>query len=149
MTPATTAREALIAEALGELARVLDRVDALQARSETTRQALEAAQQRLADQLSGFEARIQALTEQARLQAVQHIVARTDEAARQAIDRQSRAMADAARVAFGAELGATLQRLRSELARRPASVPAWLTHAATATVASAATWALVDLLRWL
>ncbi|RVT49589.1 hypothetical protein ENE75_18190 [Rubrivivax albus] len=149
MKPATTAREALIAEALGELARLLDRVEALQARSEASRQALDDAQQQLAEQLAGFEARIQALTEQARLQAVQHIVARTDEAARQAIDRQSRAMDDAARVAFGAELGATLQRLQSALARQPVGVPAWLSHAATAAVASAATWALVDLLRLL
>ena len=45
--------------------------------------------------------------------AVKHILARTEEAARQSADLQSRAMADAARVAFGADLGATLQRLQS------------------------------------
>ena len=44
---------------------------------------------------------------------MKHILTRTEEAARQSADLQSRAMADAARVAFGADLGATLQRLQS------------------------------------
>ena len=54
-------------------------------------------------------------------------------------------MADAARVAFGAELGATLQRLKAMV--EPGSGPSgwkwepWLTHAAAAAAAAALTWA--------
>ncbi|MGM9489752.1 hypothetical protein [Ideonella sp. YS5] len=75
--------------------------------------------------------------------ALQHL-ARTDEAGRRAIDLQSRAMADAARVAFGAELGATMQRLQSNspprLARSTRHWERWLTHAVAAVAASAVTW---------
>ena len=59
-------------------------------------------------------------------------------------------MADAARVAFGAELGATLQRLQAAAQPR-ADVAArrwepWLTHAAAAATASAVTWTVAIML---
>ena len=60
-------------------------------------------------------------------------------------------MADAARVAFGAQLGATLQRLESALQplieRRERPWERWLTHAAAAAAASAATWMLTTYLQ--
>jgi hypothetical protein len=92
--------------------------------------------------LAGFETQVLALVEKAKVQAVKHILARTDEAARQSIEQQSRAMADAARVAFGADLGATLQRLQSLQKRPERRWEQWLTHAAAAATASAATWTL-------
>jgi hypothetical protein len=59
-------------------------------------------------------------------------------------------MADAARVAFGAEIGATLQRLQSALQplieQRGRRWEWWLTNAAAAASASAATWVLVTYL---
>lgn len=82
------------------------------------------------------------MAENAKVQAVKHILARTDEAARRSIELQSRAMADAARVAFGADLGASLQRLQSLQERRGRRWEQWLTHAAAAATASAATWTL-------
>jgi hypothetical protein len=51
-------------------------------------------------------------------------------------------MADAARVAFGADLGATLQRLQALQTRPAHRWEPWLTHAAAAATASAATWTL-------
>ncbi|MEO8806656.1 MAG: hypothetical protein ABI433_11275 [Burkholderiaceae bacterium] len=73
-----------------------------------------------------------------------HVLARTDEAARRSIDLQGRAMADAARVAFGGELGAALQRLQAALRplieRQDRHWDRWLTHAAAAASASAVTW---------
>lgn len=142
MTNPSTTREALIVEALGEAAKLLRQVEALAPALDQSRQALADAHSGLARQLAAFESQVAALTEKAKVQAVKHILARTDEAARRSIDLQSRAMADAARVAFGAELGATLQRLQSLHERPGRRWEQWLTHAAAAATASAATWTL-------
>jgi hypothetical protein len=143
-------REALIAEAIGDLGRLIDQAQALQPAMAESRQTLVDAHAMLADQLAAFEAQVAALTEKAKVQAVKHILARTDETARRSVETQGRAMADAARVAFGAELGATLQRLQSSiqpLVERPGRRwEQWLTHAAAAATASAVTWTLAVIL---
>ena len=141
-----SAREALIAEAIGDLGLLIDRAEALRIAMAQSRQSLVDAHAQLADQLAAFEAHVTALTERAKVLAVKHILARTEEAARRSIEEQSRAMADAARVAFGAELGAMMQRLQSALQplieRRERRWDSWLTHAAVAAAASILTWAL-------
>lgn len=144
MTHPSTTREALIAEALDDAAKLLRQVEALAPALDQSRQALADAHSGLAGQLAAFEAQVTALTEKAKIQAVRHVLARTDEAARRSVELQARAMADAARVALGAELGATLQRLQSAAQPR-AETPrwrweAWLTHAVAAATASAVTW---------
>ncbi|HWH81304.1 MAG TPA: hypothetical protein VNU71_03615 [Burkholderiaceae bacterium] len=146
MKPQTTAREALIVEALGEAATLIRQVEALAPMLDQSRQALEDAHGRLVDQLAAFEGQVTVLTERAKVQAVKHIMMRTDEAARRSIGQQSRAMAEAARVAFSAELAPTLARLQSALQplirRADRRWEGWLTHVAAAATASAATWAL-------
>jgi len=150
MSDPTTLREALIVEALGEAAKLIRQVEALTPALDQSRQALADAHSGLANQLAAFESQVAALTEKAKVQAVKHILARTDEAARRSVDLQGRAMADAARVAFGAELGATMQRLQSALQplieRPERRWERWLTHAAAAATASAATWTLAVML---
>jgi hypothetical protein len=93
-----------------------------------------------------MEDRMVAITERVKRQAVKHILVRTDEAARRSVDTQTRAMAEAAQTLFKAEIGPALQRLAMPLQRLVQRVDRpwqqWLTHAATAAVASAATWAL-------
>jgi hypothetical protein len=144
MTNPNTMREALIVDALGEAAKLIRQVEALAPALDQSRQALADAHSGLAGQLAAFETQVAALTGRAKVQAVQHILARTDEAAKRSAEVQARAMADAARVAFGAELGASLQRLKTmaELGARPSrwQWEAWLTHAAAAATASALTW---------
>ena len=146
MKPPSTTREALILEALGDADKLIRQVEALAPRLDESRQALADAYSGLANQLTAFEAQVLALSEKAKVQTVKHILARTDEAARRSVDLQARAMADAARVAFGAQLGATLQRLESVvpplIERRERPWEVWLTHAAVAASASAATWML-------
>lgn len=146
MTPPTTAREALIAEAIGDVAKLLNRVEAVAPVLDDACEALLLASTTLREDLAGFERRMAAITENAKTQTAKHIAAQTDEAARRSIDQQSRAMADAARVAFGAELGATMQRLQTTLRplldRRERPWEGWLTHAAAAAAASVATWIL-------
>ena len=141
-----TAREVLIAEAIGDLARLLDRAEALQPAMLESSQALIEARAQLAGQLAGFEAHVAALTEKAKVQAVKHILARTDEAARRSVDAQTRAMSEAAQALFRAEIDPALQRLAASLRQWVERVDCpwehWLTHAATAAVASAGTWML-------
>ena len=89
---------------------------------------------------------VRTVTENAKTRTAHYLAARVDEAARQSVEQQSRAMADAARVAFNAELGATLQRLQAamqpliERSERPWE--RWLTYAATAAATSAFTLVL-------
>jgi hypothetical protein len=142
MTNPNTTREVLIVEALGEAAKLIRQVEALAPALDRSRQALADAHSGLSGQLAAFETQVLALTEKAKVVAVKHVLTRTEEAARQSADLQSRAMADAARVAFGADLGATLQRLQSLHARPGPRWEPWLTHAAAAATASAATWTL-------
>jgi hypothetical protein len=146
MTQPSTTREALIVEALGEAAKLIQQVEALVPALDESSQTITDAHRGLADQLARFEAQVLALTEKAKVEAVKHILARTDEAARRAVELQGRAMADAARVAFGAEFGATLQRLQSALRtlnERPRGRwQRWLGHATSAATASLATLAL-------
>ena len=146
MNPLSTAREALIVEAIGEVAALIDRVEALAPTLDANRQALIEASAELAGQAATLEHRMITMTENAKVQAVKHIARRTEEMTRSALDAQTRAMEDAARAIFRNEVGPALQRLITPLQRLAdrgdRAWELWLTHAATAAVASALTWAL-------
>jgi len=145
----STAREAFITEALGEVATLLDRVDAMVPELDASRLALTNASTELAAQLTAFETRMAGITEKAKMQAIKHIAHRTDEIARLSARAQTRAMEEAARTLFRTEVGPCLHRVTvplqhlADLAHRGAHPwQHWLTHAATAAAASAVTWAL-------
>ena len=146
MSGPSTAREAPIAEAIGEVLGVIQRLEAVTPALDASRIALVRDSAKLATQVAAFENRMVGITENAKVQAVRHIARRTDEMARSSLDAQTRAMEEAARTLFRNEMGAALQRLVAPLqqladrAARPSE--SWLTHAATATVASALTWAV-------
>lgn len=149
MSSTGSAREALIAEALGEVAALLDRVEAVGPALDGSRLALIHASTELAGQVTAFESRMAGITENAKTQAVKHIARRTDEITRVSAEAQTRAMEEAARMLFRTEVGPALQRVAmplqqlADLAHRGAHPwQHWLTHAATAAVASAVTWAL-------
>ena len=149
MNSTSSAREALIAETLGEMAALLDRVEAVAPALDASRLALINASTELAGQVTAFESRMAGITENAKMQAVKHIARRTDESARVSAEAQTRAMEEAARMLFRTEVGPALQRVAmplqhlADLAHRGAHPwQHWLTHVATAVAASAATWAL-------
>lgn len=149
MSSTGSAREALIAEALGEVAALLDRVEAVGPALEGSRLALIHASTELAGQVTAFESRMVGITENAKTQAVKHIARRTDEITRVSAEAQTRAMEEAARMLFRTEVGPALQRVTmplqhlADLAHRGAHPwQHWLTHVATAAAASAVTWAL-------
>jgi hypothetical protein len=109
----------------------------------------------LAEQVTAYEKRMADITENAKLQAVKHIARRADEMARGTVDTQTRAMEEAARVAFRNEVGPALQRVAvplqyvADLARKGARPwEGWLLHAATGVLASAISWAMAAWL-WL
>jgi hypothetical protein len=146
----TTAREALLAEVIGDVAKLIARLEAIAPVVDEGCGALEQARTSLRQDLANFEQRIAVFTESAKSQAMRQVALRVDEAARRSLEAQSRAMADAARIAFGAELGATVQRLHVVLRplfddrRRPWE--RWLTHAATAMASALATSLLMVML---
>lgn len=149
MNGTSSAREALIAETLGEMAALLDRVEAVAPALDASRLALINASTELAGQVTAFESRMAGVTENAKVQAVRHIARRTDEIARVSAEAQTRAMEEAARMLFRTEVGPALQRVAmplqhlADLAHRGAHPwQHWLTHAATAAAASAVTWVL-------
>lgn len=153
MNTASSAREALIVETLGEMAALLDRVEAVAPALDASRLALINASTELAGQVTAFESRMVGITENAKAQAVKHIARRTDEIARVSADAQTRAMKEAARMLFRTEVGPALQRVAvpmqhlADLAHRGAHPwQHWLTHAATAVVASGLTWAVAAFL---
>jgi len=149
MSGLSTAREAFIVETLGEVAALIDRVEAVAPALDASRLALINASAELAGQVVAFERRMATITENAKVQAVKHIARRTDEIARVTLDTQTRAMEEAARMLFRTEVSPALQRVAmplqhlADLAHRGARPwERWLTHTATAAVASGLTWAL-------
>ena len=144
MNQPSTSREAFILEALGEVSRLLDRVDLLKASMEEQRKALVKASSDLDQRFDVFEAGLEALTYQAKTRAVDYVARRTTELATQSVQAQSTAMNEAARAAFAARIDPTLDQLARTLrdlvlrANRPWE--AVLTHAAVSVSAAAITW---------
>jgi len=104
-------REAMIVEAIGEVAKLVQRVDELAPAIDASRGAVIHASAELAGHLVAFENRMTALTDNAKMRAVRHIAHRTDEIARGSLQSQARAMEEAAREVFQREVGPALQRL--------------------------------------
>ena len=147
----STAREALIAELLGDVAQLLERLDALAPAMADAHRSLLNAMERLTGQVHDFETRMTMITHNAKVQAVNHIVRRTAEVAGRSADAQQKAMEEAARALFNVQVEPALQRLaqslRDLLERTERPWVLWATHVATALTASSITWLLVAWLR--
>lgn len=155
MSDLVTAREELMAVAIGDLGALLDRLDTLAPRLDASQLALRLVSSELSEQVTVYEKRMADITENAKLQTVKHIARRADEVARVTVETQTRAMEEAARVVFRHEVGPALQRVAlplqdvAALARKGARPwESWLLHAATAVLASAISWGMAAWL-WL
>ena len=146
MNGPATAREALLAELIGDVAQLIKRMETLRPAMDESRQALVQTNMQLSSQVAAFEIRMAAITENAKIHAVRHIAHSTEERALRLREEQTRAMAETARELFRTELTPALQRLAMPLQhlvnRLAHPWQGWLTHAATAAVAAAATWML-------
>lgn len=143
-----TAREALIAELLGDLDRLLARVEALPAQ-------VEAAERRIAGTITGlneagdrFRLAVTAFSEEARSGLAEYAQRKAGEAGTRAADEARAAMIDAAKQAFRSEASDKAAQLASTLvqASREFRRSTWsrlAEHAITACAASALTGALV------
>jgi hypothetical protein len=140
-------REVLIAEALGDFVKVLDRIDAVTPTLQETCGQLEFTATRLLGSVEPFQTRIGTMALETQNRAVAHIVQQANLVARKTLDEQTRAMQESARRIFNDEVVPPLHRLASEL--RQAHVRAqspwevWLTHAAAAITAASCTCMLL------
>ena len=155
MPDLTTAREELMAVAIGQLGELLDRMDTLAPILDASRMELLRISTDLAEKVEAYAKRMDEITENAKMQTVKHIARRADEMARETVDTQTRAMEEAARAVFRNEVGPALQRVTlplqdvADLARKGARPwEGWLLHAATAVLASDVSWAMAAWL-WL
>ena len=148
MNEPSTAREALIVEALGSVGALLDRIELATSSMETSRIALANASAELGDRVEKFEAGTASVARQIQVRAIEHILKRTGKATTDSIEAQSRAMSAAARLAFSTQVDSNLARLnqslRDALQRVDRPWDLWLTHAATAAVSAAFTWWIVS-----
>lgn len=155
MSDLVTAREELMAVAIGDLGALLDRVEALAPQLDASRMELLRTSAELGEQVAAYSRRMDEITENAKVQAVKHIARRSDEMARGTVDTQTRAMEEAAQVVFRNEIGPTLQRVTlplqevAAIARKSARHwEWWLLHTATAVLSSGISWAMAAWL-WL
>jgi hypothetical protein len=150
MIPQATAREALFAETLGDMAALVGRVDALLPVLQDTRQSLIDANLQLSKQLRDFEEQMTAITEKAKVVTVEHIAKHTNERTLKTMHVLALEIQAAARTALGTEIRPTLQGLMAPLQKLAhlahqrenpwAHWERWLIHVATAAVASAVSW---------
>lgn len=147
MNRPTTAREALLAEALGELVQLTERVELLLPALERTRAALLEADAALLARLDALDGKAAAVGESAKQRALDDIARHADAVARQSAVRQAQAMSAAAGVLFSREVEPRLQRLAASLQRLSQRVERpwerWLIHAATVTTSCVVTGAVM------
>jgi hypothetical protein len=137
----TTAREALVAELMGDMAKLLDRVDTLAPAVDDARRKMTAAAQALAAGVAPFKARMAGIAAETRKSAVAHIVSSANRASAELIEIQTRAMLDLSKAIVDKEVGPPLRRLASNLeqlvqrTRRP-WWESWVNYAATAILSA-------------
>jgi hypothetical protein len=137
----TTAREALVAELMGDMAKLLDRVDTLAPAIDDARRKMTAAAQALAAGVAPFKAHMMDIAAETRKSAVAHIVSSANRASAELIEIQTRAMLDLSKAIVDKEVGPPLRRLASNLeqlvqrTRRP-WWESWVDYAATAVLSA-------------
>ena len=135
----TTAREALIVEVIGDIAKLIDRVEALAP-------AMNASQKRLADTAIRLDASVEPVAAKmvqaiigTQNAAVEHVRRCTAEIAAESMRKQRQAMDAAARAIIEREIEPPMRKLASALqvlierTRRP-QWETWATYAATGTL---------------
>ena len=140
MHRSSTAREALIAELIGDLAELIERVDRLTPAIDEARLKMTTAAQGLAAGVAPFKAHMVDIAAQTQKASVQYILSHTNEVTARLLEVQTQAMTVSARAIVDREVGPPLRRLASNLEQLVASThrpwDSWLIHAATATASA-------------
>ena len=141
------AREVLIAEALGDIVKVLDRIDAVKPTLEKSCSDLRLTADRLLGNIRPFQERIVGRALEAQDRTLRHITEQANLVARNTAVEQVAAMQESARRIFKDEVVPPLDRVASQLReanlREQPSWKAWLTHAAAAVSAASCTCVLM------
>jgi len=115
MNRPSTAREALIAEILGDVAALVERVEALAPAMDASRQALVQVGEELVNQVATFDNRTEMLTNHAVVVASNRILRRANEVTAKTLDTQILAMQAAAREMFNKEVDPVVHRVAVQL----------------------------------
>lgn len=138
-------RETLIAEALGDIAVLLERIEAIAPALTSTCEAVTRASDSLVTRSCDAESRFTAFTQHAMTHLSKHLAHRSEELARKAVEVQAHALQATGRKILQEELGPLVQRLARSLndsAHRRLHWASVGVGAVTAIVASAAAWAV-------
>ena len=141
MERSSTAREALVAELMGDMATLLDRVDTVTPAINEARRRMTAAAQELAAGVAPFKAQMVDITAETKKTAVEHIVSRANGASAKLIEMQTRAMLDLSKAVVDKEVRPPLRELAWNLdqlvqrTRRP-WWESWAKYAATAMLSA-------------
>lgn len=104
MNRPSTAKEALIAEALGDMAALIARVETLAPELQASRQALVLSHKELVNEVAIFKTQMTQVIGFAKVQTAKHIGQSADEAAKKLIAIQTESMKSAGRELFRAEI---------------------------------------------
>lgn len=150
MSGASTAKEALIAEALGDLALLLDRIEKVGPKVDATRQALQKSSDSISREIARFAPDMQAFTFHAKLETEKYVNRHVEAATVSAREAQLKVMQEAARDMFNAQFHplvnqvvARLEHLTRLAQPRPNPWMPWLTHGAAFVTGAALTWLVV------
>lgn len=117
MSSSGTAREALLAEALGDIAALMDRLDATVPALENARKELVRSNKDLAQEVAFFKTQLTQTIGVAKVESANYINARADEVTRKLIAIQIRSMQASGRELFRAEFDPAVQRVVEQLNR--------------------------------
>lgn len=146
----TAAREALIAEALGDMVQVIDRLEKLLPAMEKSEQKMTAAGARLSAHVSSLEARMEEVTGVTKTHVVQYVKQQTAEAAQRAQQSMLGEMRQALVASFETEAQKVALRLIEPLLQQRGhfehDARYWTMHAGICLGASSLLWMLLALL---
>jgi hypothetical protein len=112
MNPPSSTREALLFEALGDMAALIERMDKLLPALDEARRSLLNASTQLSGQVAAFETRMNLMSEQAQAATVKFVAKRADRLMEQALQAHLPAVRQAAHAALVEEIQPALQTLQ-------------------------------------
>lgn len=147
MGRASDTREVLIAEALGDFVKVLDRIEAVTPSLENSCSRLELTADRLLVNIEPFQKRIIEMALETQNRADAHIVEQANRVMRKTVVEQTAAMQESARRIVMDEVVPSLDRVAGQVReanlREQPTWTTWLTHAAAAVSAASCTCVLM------
>ena len=147
MVRPSDSREVLIAEALGDFVKVLDRIDAVKPTLEKSCGELRFTADKLLGSLEPFQKRMVEMAVETQDRIVASIIKQAHLAIRNSVNDEIRAMQASARKVFEDEVGPPLYRVAAELRaanlRKEPAWQSWLTHASAAICSASCTYLLM------